>query len=840
MPTQPNDFDGPKSLCPIPKAHRTLLDAHHLWHQTAENYSHPDLFRANLNATIQALRNVTFSLQSEKHVFDDFDAWYAPWQTRMKASSVLTWAKEARNRVVKQGELETASTATVRLLTWKDDELTHLPIAPATSSEALLNHIPILDLIAKARIPSGDLSSAVLELERQWNLPSFQNREALDALAAAYGLLSDLLVDAHTRLGRLDCIDHGSPHPAFRATHHRSGTLPCMTATTELRKERFSLRTRTRLIRDTTKPPEGGPSPAAAAARYGMKFADRAMLSRNADPDAVAKRLVYWSKRMLKKDRSLIRLVFVRDGAGEWHPMTFLPSDRSEKHLAVRLIAQFVEQTGADAIIDVGEVWYFPIEKARTTRDFSNLENVPGRREALQVLVAMRAGLLRVYLTPFSRGLLGGIKLGDTSISDEKPKNKYYLQPVFKVWAAQGTRAGVQGESVPWLWEPDPLDRCYCGGQGRFGSCCAPNVQQHSMDELQRLRSEALGRSDLAAAERFAQAALAQYVIWVRSHTAPTRHVSTDVHQKLVAIDVPALEAHVHHLEEVLEIAGRRADLVPRLRHISSIVGIPEATVHLTALAAGLLYEVGTRAEAAAELDRLGNLEDLSDSMALWVAALVFDGDHRECCQLFQRAIDRAEHGSTRCLIELDLADEYRRHNDEASALELVTDVLGRTRGDADLVVARALALELRWRLTNRTSDFLAAKEELATIEGPGPRRRRLIMLIDHGDLQEANEFLTGELGKGDVVTQLLGIEIRLRTNRMKEAEELLRGVPADRVTERLRLPYAHTIGLVALYCRNADLAATAVGMLRCIDTEEGGLPGDYEGMLEALGGLTG
>ena len=61
------------------------------------------------------------------------------------------------------------------------------------------------------------------------------------------------------------------------------------------------------------------------------------------------------------------------------------------------------------------------------------------------------------------------------------------------------------------------------------------------MDELQRLRSEALGRSDLAAAERFAQAALAQYVIWVRSHTAPTRHVSTDVHQKLVPRPVPKL-----------------------------------------------------------------------------------------------------------------------------------------------------------------------------------------------------------------------------------------------------------------------------------------------------------
>ncbi|MCY3821693.1 MAG: hypothetical protein OXH52_20455 [Gammaproteobacteria bacterium] len=239
MPSLPNDLNGPGPLCPIPKAHRTLVEAHHFWHQAADNYSHPDLFRANLNATIQALRNVTFSLQNEKHAFADFDAWYQPWQTRMKASSVLSWSKEARNAVVKQGELHTASTATVRLLTWKDDELTRLSIAPETSSEALLSTLPVIDLIAKVSIPSGDLSSAVLELERQWNLPNFRNREVLDALAAAYGLLSDLLVDAHASLGRLDCIDDRSPHPSFRATHHRSGTLPCMTATAELRKERF-------------------------------------------------------------------------------------------------------------------------------------------------------------------------------------------------------------------------------------------------------------------------------------------------------------------------------------------------------------------------------------------------------------------------------------------------------------------------------------------------------------------------------------------------------------------------------------------------------------------------
>ena len=59
-------------VCPIPAAHRRLKEAHLLWHQTLDKYQEPDAFRANLNATIQALRNVTFALQAEKHSIPDF------------------------------------------------------------------------------------------------------------------------------------------------------------------------------------------------------------------------------------------------------------------------------------------------------------------------------------------------------------------------------------------------------------------------------------------------------------------------------------------------------------------------------------------------------------------------------------------------------------------------------------------------------------------------------------------------------------------------------------------------------------------------------------------------
>jgi len=58
--------------CPLPSTHRRLAEATPAVHQALTNYQEPDAFRANLNATIQSLRNVTFALQSEKHSVANF------------------------------------------------------------------------------------------------------------------------------------------------------------------------------------------------------------------------------------------------------------------------------------------------------------------------------------------------------------------------------------------------------------------------------------------------------------------------------------------------------------------------------------------------------------------------------------------------------------------------------------------------------------------------------------------------------------------------------------------------------------------------------------------------
>src|SRR5438105_4921591 len=84
------------SNCPVPATHRRLAEAHLMWHQTLTNYQEPDIFRANLNATIQALRNITFALQNEHQSIPGFKEWYSDWQSRLKMDADAKWLHEAR------------------------------------------------------------------------------------------------------------------------------------------------------------------------------------------------------------------------------------------------------------------------------------------------------------------------------------------------------------------------------------------------------------------------------------------------------------------------------------------------------------------------------------------------------------------------------------------------------------------------------------------------------------------------------------------------------------------------------------------------------------------------
>lgn len=97
--------------CPIPDTHQKFKEATYFLGKCAELYHEPEEFLFNLNAFIQALRNITFMLQSEPSRPEGFGDWYAIKQAEMKMSALLLKFVEARNIVVKQSSLKARSTA---------------------------------------------------------------------------------------------------------------------------------------------------------------------------------------------------------------------------------------------------------------------------------------------------------------------------------------------------------------------------------------------------------------------------------------------------------------------------------------------------------------------------------------------------------------------------------------------------------------------------------------------------------------------------------------------------------------------------------------------------------
>ena len=77
----------------------------------------------------------------------------------------------------------------------------------------------------------------------------------------------------------------------------------------------------------------------------------------------------------------------------------------------------------------------------------------------------------------------------------------------------------------------------FCGGPRRFGECCKRLLD--TLDRRTDINQEidkAITARDFVRFEELTRAELAQYVIWVRQHTSPTRHVAPELHRMWVEV----------------------------------------------------------------------------------------------------------------------------------------------------------------------------------------------------------------------------------------------------------------------------------------------------------------
>lgn len=204
------------SKCPVPATHDRLFEMHHWWHELARWYHEPEPFRYRLGAFLQSARSVTFMLQSEKDVFDDF-GWYDEWVSTAKEDSILMWLNGARVDLVHRGALEPNS--------WLELRCLDNPRVPHGSEQDpfRIRANPFRCTHVYLAGPETDHGH---EVERHWSVEGLGGAEILSACAQIYDRLDELVVAAHERAG--------SKMEGFtrRGAQHR---LPCMEDTARFR-----------------------------------------------------------------------------------------------------------------------------------------------------------------------------------------------------------------------------------------------------------------------------------------------------------------------------------------------------------------------------------------------------------------------------------------------------------------------------------------------------------------------------------------------------------------------------------------------------------------------------
>lgn len=183
----------------IPETIQRLMEASYFLQQTIMHYHDPHIFNFNLNATIQAIRNITFMFQSEMSHDDFFKSWYPQKQEEMKKNPLLRKMVEARNIIVKQKSLEARSQASVGLFVYLKLKIwIQMDVCPFLSSEELLKKAQDSYMnIFISKDHSADWEQ--LGVKREWIADQIGDTEVTSLCNDALDYFGSLLVEFATR-----------------------------------------------------------------------------------------------------------------------------------------------------------------------------------------------------------------------------------------------------------------------------------------------------------------------------------------------------------------------------------------------------------------------------------------------------------------------------------------------------------------------------------------------------------------------------------------------------------------------------------------------------------------
>lgn len=399
---------------------RRLRDLARLAYNCGETYFQPDLFRQNTNQFLQTARTVTFLIQKNKSDIPDFDRWYgANVGIAWKNDAIMTWAKDARNVIEKEGDLEMLSYLGVKVVfsyVSSEDLVLNLP-----RQFLLQGDIDRIAMRVKSELPHGAADAAVLCIERRWITTSLPNHELISALTYVYARLYSLCLNLAAQLGT--DIDTSIPHPTDLDP-----------ASNDVAKARYIKLGKPHMHRMTVRRIKRDPNFKPPPELVELKEKFKAMRKASSLQDVVA-RTAMFAELNFNQCGNHMGMLFLLDR--NWKQIDYFGTafgDQADKFLFWRNAGSRAAYLGATALVWVSETWL---------RDVSSKKSIPIREmpiigERLQVVGATMDGETSIVEWAITRNEANSpqLELIPKSSNGQNDFIPFFIRPVLSAMQA--------------------------------------------------------------------------------------------------------------------------------------------------------------------------------------------------------------------------------------------------------------------------------------------------------------------------------------------------------------------------------------------------------------------
>jgi hypothetical protein len=367
-------------------------------HEALSVYFEPDRFRIAVQNCITTARSVTFILQNHKSAVPGFEGWYASWQSRFSGDPIMRWAVNARNKIEKQGDLETLSQMRAELIAAYIGN----PTTDWTTIQINWSIDQVRWSIPARLLEPHVVENGVLSIERRWVDSELPTSEVLDALAHVYGQLALLVVNLHEHLG-VPIPRHQPAHGEHLLRNLREdGRLGSMERPLEDRAIYIAVKDGSIL---GYRRGFGGPQADAlkkVQRRYGH-FIPAKRLTESSTLMEVASVYFDMARVVMVRDSHHLNMFVPLKGPRQIGLVVAPPRNRADKYMLMREIAQYVRRIDADGLLHIGEAW---IARTDDIPRGGYPDQAPNRLEALTMTAASAKGEVLSFSAMIQRKLI--------------------------------------------------------------------------------------------------------------------------------------------------------------------------------------------------------------------------------------------------------------------------------------------------------------------------------------------------------------------------------------------------------------------------------------------------